>query len=81
MSSYLFVMSEGGGNVPPELAIARRLVARGHSVRVIADPTLANGARAAGCGFVAYGPRPGGQRGARRVPRRRQAHESERNGR
>jgi MGT family glycosyltransferase len=54
MSRYLFVMWEGGGTVPPELAIARRLVARGHQVRVIADPTIEASARAAGCGFVAW---------------------------
>ncbi|HTV26073.1 MAG TPA: glycosyltransferase [Polyangiaceae bacterium] len=46
-----FVTWDGGGNVPPELALARRLVARGHSVRVLGDPTLEDEARAAGCEF------------------------------
>jgi hypothetical protein len=27
---YLFVMWEGGGNVPPQVGLARKLVARGH---------------------------------------------------
>jgi MGT family glycosyltransferase len=54
MSRYLFVMCEGGGTVPPEVSIAQRLVARGHQVRVIADPTIEASARAAGCGFVAW---------------------------
>ena len=54
MSRYLFVMWEGGGTVPPELSIARRLSARGHHVRVIGDPTIEASARAAGCGFVAW---------------------------
>ncbi len=40
MSRYLFAMWDGGGAVPPELGVARRLIARGHAVRVIADPTL-----------------------------------------
>jgi UDP:flavonoid glycosyltransferase YjiC (YdhE family) len=51
MKRFLFVTWEGGGNVPPELAIARKLVARGHQVRFLADPTIAADARAAGCAF------------------------------
>ncbi len=54
MSRYLFAMFEGGGTVPPELGLARRLLARGHDVRVIGDPTLEAGARAAGCGFTVW---------------------------
>ena len=48
-SRFLFVTWDGGGNIPPELAIARRLVARGHSVRFLCDPTLEADVRAAGC--------------------------------
>ena len=44
-------MWEGGGTVPPELAVARRLIARGHQVHVLADPTIAAAAEAAGCTF------------------------------
>lgn len=51
MTRFLFVTWDGGGNIPPELAIARRLVARGHEVRVLADPTLAREAELAGCAF------------------------------
>jgi MGT family glycosyltransferase len=51
MTRHLFTMWDGGGNVAPELAIARRLIARGHSVRVLGDPTLEVEVRAAGCGF------------------------------
>ncbi len=47
----LLVMWEGGGNVPPQLALARKLIARGHQVRVLADPTIERSARAAGCEF------------------------------
>jgi hypothetical protein len=32
---YLFAMWEGGGNVPPMLGVARRLIARGHAVTVL----------------------------------------------
>ena len=48
-----FLMStwEGGGNVPPELGVARRLIAQGHEVHVLADPTIADAAQAVGCTF------------------------------
>ncbi|MFC5178566.1 glycosyltransferase [Nocardioides taihuensis] len=35
MSDILFVTWDGGGNVPPATAIARELVARGHTVRFL----------------------------------------------
>src|SRR5262245_51136021 len=54
MSRYLFVMWEGGGTVPPELGVARRLIARGHHVRVIGDPTIEASASGAGCGFTPW---------------------------
>lgn len=52
--SFLFVLWEGGGNVPPILGLARRLVARGHRVHVISDPCNASEARATGATFAAY---------------------------
>jgi MGT family glycosyltransferase len=48
---FLFTMWDGGGTVPPELGVAKRLVARGHSVRVLADPVIEDEARTAGCAF------------------------------
>ncbi len=51
---FLFAMWDGGGTVPPELGVARRLLARGHSVRVLADPTIEPEARAAGCEFTPW---------------------------
>ncbi len=51
---FLFVLWEGGGTNPPELAVASRLVQRGHDVRVLADPTIEADARAAGASFVPY---------------------------
>lgn len=51
---FLFVMWEGGGNVPPLLEVARRLVSRGHEVRVMSDPCNEPEVRAAGCTLVAY---------------------------
>lgn len=54
MSSFLFVMWEGGGTVPPLMAVAHRLVRRGHRAHVLADPTIEPEARAAGCDFTAW---------------------------
>ncbi|HJZ49856.1 MAG TPA: glycosyltransferase [Roseiflexaceae bacterium] len=52
--TYLFVLWEGGGNVPPMLGLARRLVECGHTVRVISDPCNEREALAAGATFVPY---------------------------
>lgn len=51
---FLFVLWEGGGNVPPQLALVRKLVQRGHSVRVLADACIREDAEAAGAGFVSF---------------------------
>ncbi len=54
MKRFLFVMFEGGGNVPPQLGIARRLVERGHRVRVLGDPAIEPGVLAAGAQFARF---------------------------
>lgn len=51
---YLLPTWDGGGNVPPELGVARRLIARGHEVHVLADPTVGDSARAVGATFSAW---------------------------
>ena len=51
---FLFAMWEGGGTVPPELSIASALLARGHEVRVIGDPVLADEVQASGAQFVPW---------------------------
>jgi MGT family glycosyltransferase len=38
MKRFLFAHWEGGGNTPPMLSLVRRLLARGHAVRVMSDP-------------------------------------------
>lgn len=48
---FLLATWDGGGNVGPELAIAARLVARGHEVDVLGDPTIEDEVRGAGCRF------------------------------
>lgn len=48
---FLLCMWEGGGTVPPELGLAQRLVARGHRVDVLGDPTIEREALSAGLRF------------------------------
>ena len=36
----LVTLWDGGGTVPVEAGVVRRLVARGHTVTALADPTL-----------------------------------------
>lgn len=45
---------EGGGNVPPVLGIARRLVERGHDVRVLTEPCLEETVRLIGGRFTPF---------------------------
>jgi MGT family glycosyltransferase len=47
----LMTMWDGAGNVTPSLGLARRLIKRGHIVRVLGDPTIEREALDAGCGF------------------------------
>jgi UDP:flavonoid glycosyltransferase YjiC (YdhE family) len=54
MSRFLFVLWEGGGNVPPQLGIARRLLTRGHRVRVLGDPCLEADVRRGGADFAPF---------------------------
>lgn len=52
--TFLFVLWSGGGNAPPQLALARRLTERGHRVRVLAPRALQTAIDAARCVFVPF---------------------------
>lgn len=54
MSSILFVTFDGGGNVPPMLAVASQLQARGHDIRVMGHPVQAEGIQRAGLRFIGF---------------------------
>lgn len=54
MSRFLLAAWDGGGAFPPELGVVRRLVDRGHEVRVMGDPTLEDQTHAAGASFAAW---------------------------
>lgn len=49
---FLFVLWDGGGNIPPQLALARHLAERGHRVRILAPRVLRERIEAAGCIYV-----------------------------
>lgn len=49
--SYLMTLVDAGGTVPVELGVARRLVARGHLVTVLADDSMAAAVRKTGANF------------------------------
>jgi hypothetical protein len=51
---FLFVLRDGGGTVPPELALARRVAAAGHQVRILAPRSLQGKVEGAGCSFLPY---------------------------
>ena len=48
MARYLFTEWDGGGSLPPELAVVRQLIAAGHSVSMLGDPVAEPEARAVG---------------------------------
>src|SRR5271166_2879462 len=48
---FLFVLWDGGGNVPLQLGLAKGLVERGHDVRVLTEDCLAPDVAAAGARF------------------------------
>jgi len=49
--SYLFALVDGGGTVPPELGVVRRLVERGHDVVVLAEDSMRDDVRVTGATF------------------------------
>lgn len=51
---FLFVLWAGGGNVPPQITLARRLAVRGHGVRVLAPAALRDKVESAGLIFEPY---------------------------
>jgi MGT family glycosyltransferase len=48
MAHFLFAEWDGGGGLPAELAVARRLVAAGHTVTVLGEPVMEAEVRSAG---------------------------------
>jgi UDP:flavonoid glycosyltransferase YjiC (YdhE family) len=48
VAHHLFTLWDGGGSLPPELAVVRQVAAAGHRVTVLIDPVAEAEARAAG---------------------------------
>ena len=40
MTHYLFTEWDGGGSLPPELTLIRKLIAAGSTVTVLGDPVI-----------------------------------------
>jgi UDP:flavonoid glycosyltransferase YjiC (YdhE family) len=51
---FLFTVFDGGGNLPPPLAVAAKLVRLGHDVRVIGDPSARADIEAAHAHFIPW---------------------------
>ena len=54
MKHFLFVTFDGGGSLPPELGVARRVIERGHRVTVLGDDCSRDEVEASGARFVGY---------------------------
>src|SRR3990167_4422442 len=56
--SFLLATFEGGGSVAPFITTARKLMARGHSVRIMSDACNRSEVEAAGAAFVPWSAAP-----------------------
>jgi MGT family glycosyltransferase len=54
MTELLMTTWDGGGTTPPLMSVARALVARGHGLRILADPVLKTDVEATGAEFVSW---------------------------
>jgi MGT family glycosyltransferase len=54
MKSYLFVTIDGGGNIPPVLGLAKRLLEKGNNVSVLAEPCLEVPIKSMGLGYFSF---------------------------
>lgn len=54
LRSYLFALTDGGGTVPPELGVARRLAERGHRVTVLGEDSMAAEVQRTPAAFVPW---------------------------
>lgn len=52
--NYLFVTVDGGGNIPPVLGLAKRLVDKGHRVLVLTEPCLQIPVESMGMVFISF---------------------------
>jgi len=52
--NFLFITLDGGGNVPPVLGLAKRLLDRGHAVNVLSEPCLQLPVTSLGLNFISF---------------------------
>lgn len=53
MARFAFITVQGGGNLPPQIAVGRALAARGHELHLLGDPRTAAAAAEMGASFTA----------------------------
>lgn len=58
--AYLFALADGGGTVPVELGVVRRLVERGHRVTALVDASMLDAARRTGAEVRTWSAGPAG---------------------
>ena len=58
---FLFALTDGGGTIPPELGVVRRLVDRGHQVAVLAEASMATDVVATGAHYTQWSGEPLGE--------------------
>jgi MGT family glycosyltransferase len=58
MTRFLMTTWDGAGATPPLMSVARALIARGHEVRVLADPVLRDEVEAAGAEHIDWNRAP-----------------------
>src|SRR5438477_10505110 len=51
---FLFATWEGAGNVPPVLTVAQKMIARGHTVRIMGEDSCRADIEAIGAAFVPW---------------------------
>jgi UDP:flavonoid glycosyltransferase YjiC (YdhE family) len=52
MATFAFATVQGGGNLPPQIALGRALAARGHEIQLLGDPAAAPAAVEMGAVFT-----------------------------
>jgi len=52
--NFLFVMIEGGGNVPQMFGLMKHLLQRGHTVNVLTEPCLEESVKDMNCNFLPF---------------------------
>lgn len=53
-NQFLFLTIDGGGNIPPVLGLAKRLLQKGHNVTVLTEPCLESPVKSLGLNYISF---------------------------